>query len=368
RAAHRPAGKIAADVRRHPADRGLEQRRRDMAALPANVAAVERRQNTHRGPHAGALVDDRDADAHRLAAIDAGHAHDAAMRLHQRVVAGTFAQRTRAAIGAEVAVDQCGLLGAQCFGAEAELVDRARAHVLDHHVGVIEDEILQTRGRDAVAQIQREAALVVIEHVEQRRGAVREGRTPVARVVALAGRLHLYDVGTEIGEDRGRIRPGDAVTELDDRDAGERQSRGLCCLGVSFHCGRTLKNIPRGVKDMSETAEPSESPWATSLRGFAARFGDRVAVASRGRTLSYAQLAAQAFAVRAAVTEAGAKPGEPVAIVARNGPGAVAASYGVMASGAAEFVVDLNLGPDDVAYAMRILGIRLAVAERGGMA
>lgn len=118
---------------------------------------------------------------------------------------------------------------------------------------------------------------------------------------------------------------------------------------------------------MSETASPSESPWAISLRGFAARFGSRVAVASRGRTLTYAQLAEQAVAVRAAVMAAGAGPGEPIAIVARNGPGAVAASYGVTASGAAEFVVDLNLGPDDVAYAMRILGIRRAVAERGEM-
>jgi len=109
----------------------------------------------------------------------------------------------------------------------------------------------------------------------------------------------------------------------------------------------------------------SESLWQTTLCGFAARFGDRVAVASRGRMLTFAQLAAQAAAVRAAVVEAGAQPGEPVAIVARNGPGVVVASYGVMASGAAEFVVDLNLGPDDVAYAMQIMGVRHAVVERG---
>jgi malonyl-CoA/methylmalonyl-CoA synthetase len=106
-----------------------------------------------------------------------------------------------------------------------------------------------------------------------------------------------------------------------------------------------------------------ESPWQTSLRGFA-RFGERVAVSSRGRTLTYAQLAAQADAVRAAVIEAGARPGEPVAILAHNGPGVVVASYGVMASGAAEFVVDLNLGPDDVAYAMQIMGVRRVIAER----
>lgn len=111
------------------------------------------------------------------------------------------------------------------------------------------------------------------------------------------------------------------------------------------------------------TSMPPESPWLTMLRGFA-RFGERVAVASRGKTLTYAQFAAQAEAVRAAVIEAGAVPGEPVAILARNGPGVVVASYGVLASGAAEFVVDLNLGPDDIAYAMRITGVRRAVAER----
>jgi acyl-CoA synthetase (AMP-forming)/AMP-acid ligase II len=108
-----------------------------------------------------------------------------------------------------------------------------------------------------------------------------------------------------------------------------------------------------------------QSPWQTSLRTFAARYGDRVAVASRGRTLTYAQLADQADAVRVAVVAAGAKVGEPVAVLARNGPGVVVASYGVLASGAAEFLVDLNLGPDDIAYALKIAGVRHVVAERG---
>jgi len=107
----------------------------------------------------------------------------------------------------------------------------------------------------------------------------------------------------------------------------------------------------------------TENPWLATLRRFE-KFGERVAVSSRGHTLTYAELVAQAEAVRAAVIEADAQPGEPVAIVARNGPGVVVASYGVMASGAAEFVVDLNLGPDDIAYAMRILGVRRAVVER----
>ena len=118
---------------------------------------------------------------------------------------------------------------------------------------------------------------------------------------------------------------------------------------------------------MSDGSAPqiAVSPWQDTLRRFAARFGERAAVTSRGRTLSFAQLAAQAEAVRAAVNAAGAKGGDVVAILARNGPGVVVASYGVMASGAAEFVVDLNLGPDDIAYAMTITGVRLAIAERG---
>ena len=107
----------------------------------------------------------------------------------------------------------------------------------------------------------------------------------------------------------------------------------------------------------------AQNPWALSLRRFA-QFGDRAAVSSRGKTLSFAELVAQAEAVRAAVIAAGASTGEVIAIVARNGPGVVAASYGVMASGAAEFVVDFNLGPDDIAYAMRILKVWRAVRMR----
>ncbi len=110
--------------------------------------------------------------------------------------------------------------------------------------------------------------------------------------------------------------------------------------------------------------ETPRNPWGQSLQKFA-QIGERVAVTSRDSTLTYAQLAQQANAVRNAVLAAGAKAGEPIAIVARNGPGVVVASCGVMASSAAEFVADLNLGPDDLAYALRIIGVRLAVVERG---
>src|SRR5438105_4634832 len=44
---------------RHPTERGLEQGRRDMAALARAMAAVERRHDPERRPHAGAHIDDR---------------------------------------------------------------------------------------------------------------------------------------------------------------------------------------------------------------------------------------------------------------------------------------------------------------------
>ena len=45
---------------------------------------------------------------------------------------------------------------------------------------------------------------------------------------------------------------------------------------------------------MTDHVAPPVSPWQTALNAFAARYRDRVAVSSRGRTLTYAQLAAQA--------------------------------------------------------------------------
>src|SRR6476661_5176702 len=127
-------------------------------------------------------------------------------------------------------------------------------------------------------------------------------------------------------------------------------------LGLFLHLRGAGRNANQLAAERQSMAV-AQNPWGWSLRRFA-QFGDSIAVSSRGRTLNYAELVAQAETVRAAVVEAGARPGEVIAIVARNGPGVVVASYGVMGSGAAEFVVDLNLGPDDINYAMRILKVR----------
>jgi len=75
--------------------------------------------------------------------------------LHQRIIAGVIFQRAGTPIGAKVAIDQRRLRGAQRLRAEPELVDRARPHVLDHHIGVFQNERLQ---RAAVTASRRSSA------------------------------------------------------------------------------------------------------------------------------------------------------------------------------------------------------------------
>src|SRR4051812_17541579 len=120
------------------------------------------------------------------------------------------------------------------------------------------------------------------EHRGRRDGRIRDRRLSVCRAAR-----------------RRPLHPG-AVWS-----AGERSAAGAS--GTLWH---------------ARMSEPI-SPWQTSLQMLATRYAERIAVTSRTRTLTYAQLAAQAEAVRAAVVEAGVKPGEPVAILARNGPGVV---------------------------------------------
>ena len=79
------------------------------------------------GPQRGALVDHRDARAHRLAVGLAGDAHDPAGGLHQRVISRLVAHRRATAVGADVAVDHARVDGPDRRVAEPEPVAQARA-------------------------------------------------------------------------------------------------------------------------------------------------------------------------------------------------------------------------------------------------
>jgi hypothetical protein len=72
-----------------------------------------------------------------------------------------------------------------------------------------------------VLEVERDAALVAVDHLEGRRGAADEGRAPAARVVALRP-LDLDDIGAEGGEHLAGEGAGEVLRDLDDLDAGER--------------------------------------------------------------------------------------------------------------------------------------------------
>jgi malonyl-CoA/methylmalonyl-CoA synthetase len=125
--------------------------------------------------------------------------------------------------------------------------------------------------------------------------------------------------------------------------------------------------LDRGGVETAMAAKFGAAPrnhWMVRIDALEAQYGRRFAISSRGEALSFSRLARWARGIAGTVVDSGAKAGEVTAILAANGPGVAAASYGVMAAGAAEFVIDPSLGPDDLAHAVRLLGIRRAVAER----
>ena len=73
----------------------------------------------------------------------------------------------------------------------------------------------------------------------------------------------------------------------------------------------------------------------------AASAGNKVAVISGERTVSYADLAARAQAIAETLVQAGVKPGDRVAIMLRRGAEAASAFFGVVAAGAIAVVVRL---------------------------
>ena len=164
--------------------------------------------------------------AHRLCALVAGNAHQAAERLQQRVVARRALQRTFGAEGGQIAIDQLRLVLTKRRGIELIALDQPGPHVLHHDVGVLEDVAPQRLALGIVLQVQRRRILVAVDGLKHAGGAVQERRTPVARVVAALRIFDLDHGGAEFGQHQSGDRRGDAVAQFDDDDIFERQFHG----------------------------------------------------------------------------------------------------------------------------------------------
>ncbi len=99
-----------------------------------------------------------------------------------------------------------------------------------------------------------------------------------------------------------------------------------------------------------------------SAATLAARFADRIAVADRNDTITYAALYRRAAAMAERLIAAGVRPGDPVACFVRNSIPAVWASLGVLLAGGAEAGVNINLAESDRLHCLRLADIRHAIA------
>lgn len=113
---------------------------------------------------------------------------------------------------------------------------------------------------------------------------------------------------------------------------------------------------------------PAHIPWASDFLTLARRYANRTAVVDRDGSIRYADLMAHAAGIGKAVIAAGAKPCEPVGTLLPNGRAAVAASYGVTVSGAAEARLNTTLAPADIAHCLKTAGIRIVVTDAKGAA
>ena len=90
--------------------------------------------------------------------------------------------------------------------AEAELLHRAAPEVLDQHVGVAH-QAQQDLAALRLLEVERDAALVAVQHQERRRDAVDARLAIAARVVAAGQLLDLDDVGAESASITPQVGP-----------------------------------------------------------------------------------------------------------------------------------------------------------------
>ena len=194
---------------------GLKQRAGDLLALAGPVTLLQRGEDGDHAEHSAGDVDHRSAGAQRPPRR-ARHVGQAAHHLHHLVERGAILVGTTEEALLR-AVDQPRVQRREVVVAEAELLHRPLAEVLDHHVGARRQAPRQLEPA-RVLEVQAEALLVAVVHGEVA-GARAEQR---ARGIA-TDRLDLDDLGAELDQDGAHGGPHHHVRELDDLDARQRQ-------------------------------------------------------------------------------------------------------------------------------------------------
>ena len=207
----------------------LQQRRLDVLALLRRLALEQRRHDAERAEQSRRQIGDRNADAHRALAGQAGDRHQPAHALRDLVEARPVLVGPVLAEARDAAVDDARIDLLQVLVVDAEPALHVGAEVLDHDVGLLHH--LEERGAAFLGlQVERHAPLVAVQVLEV--GAL--ART-AGGVAALLVRRHLDldDVGAPVRELAHAGGAGADTGQVEDREA----RKGLGCFGNSHRKG-----------------------------------------------------------------------------------------------------------------------------------
>jgi hypothetical protein len=197
-----------------------------LAPAPAFADAVpitrpQCRDHGEGAVEAGDHIGERERRQHRLAIRETGAGGKAAHRLDQRAEPRQRRVRPGLAETGDAHDDEAGIFREQHIGAEPDLLERPRAKILDQDVGGGDEALERVLGA-VVTEVEHDRALVARVGLPVQLPA---SVAPVAQRVA-RGRLHLDDVGAEIGELERKHVAGDEPRQVEHAHTGERADRG----------------------------------------------------------------------------------------------------------------------------------------------
>ena len=222
-----------------------------IAALACPLAIKQRHHDRHRQQRTGGHVRNGDSGAHRPATRLAGDRHQPGGALHDLINARTGGIGTILAETADRAVDKAWIDRPEVVPGDLQAVLYRRAHVLDHHVGALdqpEEGGTPSRG----LQVEAHEALVAVQ-------VLKVGTVAADDVAAIAGRIHGDDVRTPVGKVPHAGRPRARQRQVENAQAGQWQSGGDVgwqgdapgAAGISRDCAHNAARLPTPGKSIS---------------------------------------------------------------------------------------------------------------------
>ncbi|MNS54088.1 hypothetical protein D3C72_868680 [compost metagenome] len=193
-----------------------------LLALAGLVAADQRGEDADGQVHAGVGIAQRRGGHRRRAIPEAGGRGSATRALRHVLVDLQVFIVVAVAEALDRSHDHLRVQLVDALPRETHAVQRARAEVLDQHVRFA-DQLLQDLLAFRLLGVQRERALVAVEHGEVQRVDIRDVAQLGARDIARTGALHLDDVCAEPRQQLRARGAGLDVREVDDLDAVERE-------------------------------------------------------------------------------------------------------------------------------------------------